>query len=58
MQKYRYEFVNGDVREVEVSDEEFALLTAMDDKAISDDNYHRNNCIPLELLSENVPMPT
>ena len=49
---YKYKFCDGTVNEVEVSDEQYALLKEMDKQEAGGNRKHRRRNIPLRLLAK------
>ena len=47
MPKYKYRFCDGSVIEVEVTDEQYALLKAMDKQERNNNRRHKRRTVPL-----------
>lgn len=50
MPKYKYKFSDGTFNEVEVSEELYALLKAMDEQEKRNNRYQGRRNVPLEVL--------
>jgi hypothetical protein len=53
MPKYKYKFCDGTVSEVEVSDEQYAMLKAMDEQEKDNNRRHGRQHTPIKSLLKN-----